>query len=101
MQIRYLSQFPKELGEWSNVWLSACRNQTVAACLRVNVDIPAQSELRLVHTACLIEMHYRSDSPAGSEAAAIVHSLTAIGPQGEAGYSTASKVPLYKDKRSE
>lgn len=28
-------------------------------------------------------MHYRSASPAGSEAAAIVHDLTAIGPQGE------------------
>lgn len=38
------------------------------------------SELRLVRTACLIEMHYRSASPAGSEAAAIVHNLTAYRP---------------------
>lgn len=38
------------------------------------------SELRLVLAACLIEMHYRSASPAGRESAAIVHSLTAIGP---------------------
>lgn len=85
-----------------------CRNHTVtldpAACLWLNVNSPfaAQtkgSELRVVHTACLIEMHYRSASPAGSEAAAIVHNLTAIGPQGEVGYSTESKVPLNKDKR--
>lgn len=98
----------KELRGWSNVLLSVCRNQTVtldpAARLRVNVNRPsaaqsAGSELRLVRAACLIEMHYRSASPAGSEAAAIVHNLTAIGPQGEVGYSTASKVPLNKDKR--
>lgn len=57
------------------------------------------SELRLVRAACLIEMHYRSASPAGSEAAAIVHNVTAIGPQGEVGYSTVSKVLLKKDKR--
>lgn len=104
MQMRYLSLSLKELREWSNVWLSACRNQTVTACLRVDVNIPVQtkgSELRLVHTACLIEMHYRSASPAASKAAAIVHNLTAIGPQEEAGCSTASKVPLNKDKRSE
>lgn len=104
MQMRYLSLSFKELREWSNVWLSACRNRTVTACLRVNVNIPVQtkeSELRLVHTVCLIEMHYRSASPAGSEAAAIVHNLTAIGSQEEPGYSTESKIPLYKDKRSE
>lgn len=57
------------------------------------------SELRLVRAARLIEMHYRSGSPAGNEAAAIVHNLTAIGPQGEVGYSMARKVPLNKDKR--
>lgn len=56
------------------------------------------SELRLVRIACLIEMHYRSTSPAGSEAAAIVHNLTAIGPRGEEGYSMASKVPSIKTK---
>lgn len=44
-------------------------------------------------------MHYRSASPAGSEAAAIVHNLTAIGPQEEVGYSMTGKVPLSADKR--
>lgn len=83
---------------------SVCRNQTVtldpAACLWVNVNSQTKgSELRLVRTAFLIEMHYRSASPAGSEAAAIVHNLTAIGPRGEACYSMANKVPLNKDKR--
>lgn len=73
-----------------------------SACVWVNVNSPVQrrgSELRLVHTACLIEMHYRSASPAGSEAAAIVHNLTAIGPQEEVGYSMTGKVPLSADKR--
>lgn len=56
------------------------------------------SELRLVRTACLIEMHYRRASPAGSEAAVIVHNVTAIGPQGEADYSMASKVLSVKTK---
>lgn len=53
----------------------------------MNVNSPVQSEkseLRLVRAACVIEMHYRSVSPAGSGAAAIVHGLTAIGPQEEA-----------------
>lgn len=67
--------------------------------LRVNVNSPARSELRLVHAARLIEMHYRSVSPAGSEAAAIVHDPTAIGLQGEDGYSMTGKVPLNTDKR--
>lgn len=67
--------------------------------LWVNVNSPVQSELRLVGSARLIEMHYRSVSPAGSEAAAIVHDPTAIGPQGEDGYSMTGKVPLYTDKR--
>lgn len=109
MQASYPCLSLKELKGWSNVWLSVCRNQTVtldpAACLWVNVNSPVQqkktkgSELRLVRTACLIKMHCRSASPAGSEAASIVHNLTAIGPQGEVGYSTASKVPLNIDKR--
>lgn len=77
-----------------------CRNRAVAldlsACLRVNVNSP---ELRLEHAAHLIEMHYRSASPAGSEAAAIVHDPTATGPQGEDGYSMTGKVPLNADKR--
>lgn len=73
-------------------------HSTPLACLRVNVNSPVRrrprgSELRLVRTARLIEMHYRSGSPAGSEAAAIVHNLTAIGPQGEACYSTAMQGP--------
>lgn len=67
--------------------------------LPVNVNSPAQSELRLVRAARLIEMHYRSASPAGSEAAAIVHDPTAIGPRGEDGYSMTGKVPLSPDKR--
>lgn len=86
------------------MYVSMCRNQTVtldpAACLWVNVNNQTKrSELRLVRTAFLIEMHYRSASPAGSEAAAIVHNLTAIGPRGEAFYSMANKVSLNKDKR--
>lgn len=58
-----------------------------SACLPVNVNSPVQhtltegGELRLVRAARLIEMHYRSTSPAGSGAAAIVHNLTAIGPR--------------------
>lgn len=80
-----------------------CRNQAVAldlsARLRVNVNSPAQSELWLVHAARLIEMHYRSASSAGSEAAAIVRDPTATGPQGEGGYSMAGKVFLGADKR--
>lgn len=51
-------------------------------CLGVNVNNtpqwrPKGNELRLVRGACLIEMHYRGVSPAGSKAAAIVHNLTA------------------------
>ena len=80
-----------------------------ASCLQVNVNRPVQrrleeSELRLVRIGCLIEMHYRSASPAGSEAAAIVHNPTAIGPQGEVGYSTARQgflsVKTKDDNRS-
>lgn len=74
-----------------------------SARLPVNVNSPVQhtltewGELRLVRAAHLIEMHYRSTSPAGSEADSIVHNLTAIGPRGELSFSTASQVPLYKD----
>lgn len=71
----------------------------LSAHLRVNVNSPAQSELRSVRAARLIEMHYRSGSPAGSEAAALVHDPTAPGPQGEDGYSMTGKVPLNADKR--
>lgn len=56
------------------------------------------SELRLVRTACLIEMHFRSAPPAESEPASIVHNPAAIDSQGDASYSTASKVPLKKTK---
>lgn len=68
----------------------------------MNVNSRAQSELRLAHAARLIEMHYRSVSPAGIEAAAIVHDPTAIGPQGEDGYSMTGKVSIQTkdDNRS-
>lgn len=68
-------------------------------CLRVNVKSPGQSELRFVCAACLIEMHYRRASPAGSEAAAIVHDPTATGSQGEDGYSMTGKGLVNADKR--
>lgn len=86
------------------MYVRMCKNQMVTldppACLWVNVNSQTkESELWLVRTAFLIEMHYRSASPAGSGAAAIVHNLTAIGPQEEACFSMANKVPLNKDKR--
>ena len=62
------------------------------------MSITKGSELRLVRTACLIEMHFRSAPPAESEPASSVHNPTAISPQGDASYSTASKVPLKKTK---
>lgn len=86
-----------------DVWASVCGNRAgaldLSACRRVNVSSPAQSELRLVCAARLIEMHCRSPSPAGSEAVAIVHDPAATGPQGEDGYSLTGKVPLSADKR--
>lgn len=57
-----------------------------------------RSELRWVRAACVIEMHLKRASPAGSKAAAIVHNLTAIGQQGKACYSATCNVPLKKDK---